>query len=51
MDIGAEVYWNDPDDGACSGWYIIQSIKNNDTVVLTNESGESMTEVHISELA
>lgn len=48
-DIGAEVYWNDPDDGECSGLRTIQSFKTDEIVILTDESG-SITEAHISEL-
>jgi len=30
MEQGAEVYWNDPDNGQCSGWRVIQDFVNED---------------------
>ena len=54
--VGAEVYWNDPDDDVCSGIYRIVEIHdpreewNDDTVVvLTNDAG-SEVEAYMYEL-
>jgi hypothetical protein len=48
--IGAEVYWNDPDDGICSGWYEIEEVIDEETFRLKNESG-SEVEALIEELS
>lgn len=50
LDIGSEVYWNDPDNGQCSGWRIIQEFHNEEIVVLTDEQGVETTEAFIHEL-
>ena len=49
--VGAEVYWNDPDNGECSGWRIIQEIISEDVVLLTNEKRNEYTEAYITELS
>jgi hypothetical protein len=49
-EIGSEVYWNDPDDGGCSGWRIIQELKTEDVVVLSEMDGTGYTEAYIHEL-
>lgn len=56
LNIGDEVYWNDPDDGLSSGNYIIRQIETesgkieylSDVVLISNESSE--TQVYASEL-
>ena len=50
-DIGTEVFWNDPDNGKCSGWRIISEIINDEIVALTDLDGNGYTEVLISELS
>jgi len=50
LHVGAEVYWNDPDDGVCSGFYEIVEFRNDIYVLLKNEAG-SETEVFIHELS
>jgi len=47
---GAEVYWNDPDAGICSGYYTVYRFLNDDVVVLTNKQG-SLVEAFIHELS
>jgi hypothetical protein len=47
---GAEVYWNDPDDGICSGWYIIEKAITDEIVLLRNDAGSEL-EAYISELS
>ena len=42
-EIGSEVYWND-------GWRIIQEIKTEDLVVLSEMDGTGYTEAYIHEL-
>ncbi len=44
--VGAEVYWNDPDEDKCSGFYKISKIINDEIVVL--EDGK---EVFVWELS
>ena len=48
--VGAEVYWNDPDDGLCSGYYIVVEFRSYDVVLLKNHSG-SETEAYCHELS
>jgi len=50
LHIGKVIYWNDPDDGLCSGYYEVISICDNDIVMLQNEEG-SEVEAFISELS
>lgn len=49
LHIGAEVYWNDPDNGECSGWYEIIEFISDNIVQLKNEAG-SEVEAFINEL-
>jgi hypothetical protein len=44
--VGDEVYWTDPDNGLCSGYYRVAKIVNCDILVLENG-----TEVFIWELS
>lgn len=44
--VGDIVYWNDPDEGLCSGYHKITSIVDRDIVVLDHG-----TEVFIWELS
>ena len=44
--IGSEVYWNDPDNGICSGWRIIECQIDEETVRFTDG-----TEAYIKELS
>jgi len=44
--VGDEVYWNDPDNGLCSGYYRVAKIIDCDILVLENG-----TEVFIWELS
>jgi hypothetical protein len=40
---GDEVYWTDPDDGACSRYITIQTIVlNGDVVCITDKDGDSL---------
>lgn len=39
IEIGKEVYWHDPDDGACSCHGTIVDIREDGTVVLGTEDG------------
>jgi len=48
--VDSEVYWNDPDEGKCSGWRIIQEVKSEDVVVLSEMDGTGYTEAYINEL-
>lgn len=51
---GAEVIWNDPDDGACSGPKIVKRCvfyrDEDSTVLLVNPDGTGETEAYYSEL-
>jgi len=48
---GDEVWWNDPDDGACSRSYIIRYIEvKGDIVCISSQDGEYL-ECFASELA
>jgi len=47
--IGAEVYWNDPDDGIYSGYREIKAFVGETIVFLEDEDG-SVTEAFITEL-
>jgi hypothetical protein len=49
--IGAEVYWNDPDNGNCSGWKVIRKFVSEDVVLLTDEEGAAITEAYVDELS
>ena len=51
LDIGSEVYWDDPDGGLCSGYYIVKRIVSDTILVLTDESYTSEVEVFIHELS
>ena len=44
-----EVYWTDPDDDICSGYYLVQEILE-DVLVLSNQSG-SIVEVFKHEVS
>ena len=52
MDLreGDEVYWNDPDNGICSGIYKIKKFLSADILLIGNEQG-SEVEVFIYELS
>lgn len=50
LDIGDEVFWNDPDKGILSGYYKISEILSNDVVLLINDVG-STVEVFKHELS
>lgn len=49
---GNAVYWNDPDDGACSGHYIVTGVRvgGSDTVVSLRNGYGSEVEAFLSEL-
>jgi hypothetical protein len=47
---GDEVFWNDPDDGACSRVYKIQTIEINGNVVTIMEPDGSVLECYAREL-
>jgi hypothetical protein len=48
---GDEVFWNDPDDGACSRVYVIQTIEVNGNVVTIMEPNGSTLECYARELS
>jgi len=52
LHVGAEVYWNDPDNDECSGYYKVHHISTDEIIILTplDDSG-GITEVFISELS
>lgn len=39
--VGDEVYWNDPDEGICSGYYKVSEVLG-DVFRLTNDSGAEL---------
>ena len=43
--IGQQIYWDDPDDGAASGIYTIQSI-NEDDILISNKYSEAEVQTH-----
>lgn len=47
--IGDKVYWNDPDNGICSGIYTIKDIERDKVYVLTDGKG-SVVEATLDEL-
>jgi len=53
--VGDEVYWNDPDDGLCSGYYTVIEVVDRDILVIDTDPTESRifpgTEVFIWELS
>jgi hypothetical protein len=49
--IDAEVYWNDPDNGECSGYYKVVDILSDEIVVICPLNSYGRTEVFISELS
>ena len=43
LDRGSEVYWNDPDDGICSGFYTVLSVNMMaETIWLGNDAGSEV---------
>lgn len=50
LQSGDQVWWNDPDDGACSRIYNIQEIKINGEVVTITDKDGSDLECFASEL-
>ena len=43
--VGDQVYWTDPDNGECSGYFIIKEIwqaKSSDIFFLENEHGSEL---------
>jgi hypothetical protein len=48
---GDEVFWNDPDNGACSRVYKIQTIEVNGNVVTIQEPDGSVLECFARELS
>lgn len=49
LEVGDEVYWNDPDDGLTSAYYHIVRFINDDVVYL--ENGVSECEALLHELS
>ena len=53
--VGDEVYWNDPDNGLCSGYYKVIEVVDRDILVLDTDPTESRifpgTEVFVWELS
>lgn len=47
---GDEVFWNDPDDGACSRAVVIQTIEHREDVVLIREPSGAVIEAFVWEL-
>ena len=39
--VGDEVYWNDPDNGLCSGYYKVIEVVDRDILVLDTDPTES----------
>ena len=35
--VGDDVYWNDPDDDLCSGWYVVAEVIDNDVLWLSQK--------------
>jgi hypothetical protein len=50
LHVDAEVYWNDPDEGIASGYYIVTDIIS-DTVIRLKNSEGSVVEVFLHELS
>ena len=50
LDKGDEVYWTDPDDGKCSGYYTVLAVRPDDVVLLQNDDG-SEVEAWITEVS
>ena len=42
LEVGDEVYWNDPDDDLCSGNFIISEFLDNDIAFLVSEDGTEL---------
>lgn len=49
LNIGDEIYWNDPDDGLTSDHYTIKEFLSGDIVLLINDHSE--TEAFLHELS
>ena len=49
LHVGAEVFWNDPDDGICSGMFKVTKIISDDIIQLQNDEG-SVIEAFVSEV-
>jgi hypothetical protein len=49
--VGDMVYWNDPDADLCSDYYYIDSILEDNIVVLTDESRNTQLEAFGHELS
>jgi hypothetical protein len=50
LKVGAEVYWNDPDEDQCSGYYKISKIINDEIVVLEDGKKVFVWELSYNEL-
>lgn len=48
-EVGKCIYWNDPDDGICSGVYVVIEIIDDETLLVQNAEG-SEVEILISEI-
>jgi hypothetical protein len=48
---GDEVYWNDPDEGACSRVYKIRTIEVLDEIVVIEEPSGAVLECFAKELS
>jgi len=48
---GDEVYWNDPDDGLCSKWLLIETIDIEDGIAYILDCDGSYLECGVSELS
>lgn len=48
---GDEVYWNDPDDGISSGYYIVVKYITDEILALRSEDWSSELEAFESELS
>jgi hypothetical protein len=52
LHVGAEVFWNDPDEGICSGYYKVHHISTDEIIIITPLDGSGgITEVFIWELS
>jgi len=49
LHVGAEVFWNDPDDGISSGYFTVTKIISDEIIQLENDEG-SVIEAFVSEV-
>lgn len=50
LDVGDEIFWLDPDDGLCSGYYTIALVKLRGTIVCITSKCGSYLECYPHEL-